>query len=73
MIPSKEESLKAIRKRLSYKFFQKELEFCSKPHTVEEQLRHLMNIIDDRNGWGSQTQANYAQESLELLLKDSKP
>lgn len=59
-----------IRNRKSYKTFQALKEFLdSKPKQVEI-LEKLHDIIDARNGYGSEKNANYARESLDLFIQD---
>ena len=60
-----------IRKRKSYQMFKEYLEYI-KIHTPEECLKELHKILDNRYSYGSEKAANYAIESLNLLLKDDK-
>jgi hypothetical protein len=59
-----------IRNRGSYKAFKEFKDFLDKEPKQVEILEKLHNIIDARNGYGSEKNANYARESLDLFIRD---
>ena len=61
-----------IRNRLSYIAFKELYRFlCNKP-SIEEVVRWVFEMMDARCCFGSIRNANYAKESMELVLKDGK-
>jgi len=65
------EEARRIRKRVSYREFQELARwFEEKDRSTEEFLRKLHAVINDRNGFHSETLSYYALESIELLLRD---
>jgi len=59
-----------IRNRKSYKLFAKEAKFFSKPRTLAQILRHIYELLDKGQAWGSQMHSAWAEESLRLAIKD---
>ncbi len=62
--------MKRIRKRQSYGMWKNILTFLNTNPTKAQILRRFLKEIDDARGFGSETAAIYAEESLEQLLKD---
>ena len=67
MDPVNHENADKIRKRKGYQQW-KELD--ERVHYTAEQLDAIYDFIDDRNGWGSITQADYAWENLTQYVYD---
>lgn len=61
---------KRIRKRQSYAFWLNLLRYFESKHKPKEILRKMFSVLDDRQSFGSMTNASYSKESLELMLKD---
>lgn len=61
-----------IRKRGSYVEFDNFLSFLNTRPSKKKVLYKLHEIIDGRRAYGSQTNSDYALESLRLLIKDKK-
>lgn len=59
-----------IRNRQSYKLFKEWFEFLKANPTESAILKKLFYLLNSRCAFGSETNANYAWESLELLIKD---
>jgi len=59
-----------IRKRQSYRFFKKLYEWLKTSPPPEEILWKLFKILDDRHVFGSAANAEYARESIELILSE---
>ena len=66
----KDEKLRRIRNRASYVLFQELYEFLSKKPCVADVLRKIHDILDAKWSFGSERNAEYAAESLELVLRD---
>lgn len=60
-----------IRKRKSYILF-KELKEIVEKGNVKDTMNGIFSLIEKYKGFGYQTQANYAKESLELLLTEKE-
>jgi hypothetical protein len=60
-----------IRKRKSYQEFKEFLEVV-KTNDVQKIMKHHFSALDRKRAFNSQTSAIYAQEALNLLLKDEK-
>ena len=63
---------KRIRKRHSYKYFTDLLKKLPETSTKEEVLKLIHKSIDEFWGYKSHTKSIWAEESLYLVLKDSK-
>lgn len=61
-----------IRTRVSYRRFKDLLEFLNKKPSKKALLEKFHTTIDNANGYGSQTNANAALESLQLVVKENK-
>jgi hypothetical protein len=59
-----------IRKRASYELFRDMADFFRQEHSTQEIMEYIYCTIDSCKGWGSETNAWYAKESLFYLLKD---
>ena len=59
-----------IRNRKSFQRFSEWAEFLIKQPRPQEILMKLFDEFDGRNAFGSETQAAYSRESLELVLQD---
>jgi len=67
----KYEKLRRIRNRASYVLFQELYEFLSKKPNVADILRKIHDILDSKWSYGSERNAEYAAESLDLVLRDN--
>jgi Asp-tRNA(Asn)/Glu-tRNA(Gln) amidotransferase B subunit len=63
--------LERVRLRTSYRTFQQLLKYLNTDPDKKAILQAVYNILDQHRAFGSATNSEYAQESLELLLKDS--
>ena len=62
--------LHRIRNRASYLLFQQLYDFLNKKPSVADILRKFHDILDAKWSFGSERNAEYAAESLELVLRD---
>jgi len=69
----KDEKLRRIRNRASYCLFQELYDFLNEKPSVADILRKIHDILDARWSFGSERNAEYAAESLELVLRDNGP
>ena len=67
----KDEKVTRIRTRASYLLFQQLYDFLNKKLSVVDILSKFYDILDERRSFGSIRNAEYAAESLSLVLKDS--
>lgn len=58
-----------IRKRKSYTMFKKIAQMI-KQGKQGEILKEIHNSIDERRGYGSETNSVYAEQSLNLVIKE---
>jgi len=65
------EKLRRIRARASYRLFRELYDFLKGSPTTPAILRKVHDILDARRSFGSERNAVYAAESLELVLKDN--
>ena len=63
--------LQRIRARASYVLFQQLYDFLNKKPSVADILRKFHDILDERRSFGSERNAEYAEESLGLVLRDN--
>jgi len=63
--------IRQIRTRASYHLFKELYDFLETNRNIADILRKLYEILDSRHGFGSRTNAVYAAESLEQVLKDN--
>lgn len=66
-------SVEKVRTRRSYKKFSEFLDFIESEGIQKNRLGFLKKIhstIDEVRGFGSETNSNYAMESIEQLAKD---
>lgn len=61
---------KLIHKRKSYSEFAEWLKFLNTKPSKAEILRRVFSTVDNHRGYGSNTQSDYAKESLELLIQE---
>jgi len=66
-----DEKLRRIRARASYRLFRELYDFLSGKRSTADVLRKVHDILDARWSFGSERNAAYAAESLELVLKDN--
>ena len=64
--------LHRIRARASYVLFRELYDFLNKKPTVANILRKFYDIVDERRSFGSVRNAECAEESLNLVLKDNR-
>jgi hypothetical protein len=63
--------IQRIRGRASYLLFQKLCDFLKTNPSMENILRKFYETLDARGGFGSRRNAEYAAESLVLVLEDN--
>ena len=68
---TRNDKLLRIRKRASYRFFQQLYEFLKDSPSVADIMRKFNDILDAKRSYGSGRNARYAEESLELVLRDN--
>ena len=61
-----------IRKRKSYERFKLILEAISLNVSVDEKMKYIYLQMNDMYAFGSRKNADFALESLKLLLNDNK-
>ena len=59
-----------IRSRQSYMYWKKVIPYFKQPHTQKEQVENLYSTLDSWSAFGSQTNADYNKESMELAMKE---
>jgi len=72
MTPEKEQEkkLERIRNRRSYAYFRELIQWLMTGPSVEEVARDIYRTLDEKHAFGSMANAEYAEESLELALRD---
>jgi len=65
------EKLRRIRRRASYRLFRELYDFLNGRPSTPAIVRKVHDILDARCSFGSERNAEYAAESLELVLKDN--
>ena len=60
-----------IRARSSYLLFQQLCDFLKTNPSMENILRKFYETLDAKGGFGSRRNAEYAAESLDLVLEDN--
>jgi transcription termination factor NusB len=63
--------LQRIRTRASYLLFQQLYDFLNNKPSVADILRKFYDVLDARKNFGSRQNAEYAAESLSLVLKNN--
>ena len=71
-ISKKDRRIERIRNRSSYIMFQQLYSFLETKPDIADILRKFYDILDARCSFGSRRNAEYAEESLDLVLKDKK-
>jgi len=59
-----------IRHRASYKLFEQLYEFLAAKPSVKDILKKFYEVLDAKKGFANRQNAEYAAESLALVLKD---
>ncbi len=62
--------IERIRARASYMLFQELYDFLENRPAIADILRKFYNILDGRCSFGSRKNAEYAEESLDWVLRD---
>ena len=62
--------IERIRARASYILFRELYDFLENKPAIVDILRKFYDILDGRYSFGSRKNAEYAEESLDWLLKD---
>ncbi len=62
--------IERIRARASYLLFQQLYDFLGERPAIADILRKFYDILDGRCSFGSRKNAEYAEESLDWVLKD---
>ena len=68
---TKDDKIMRVRARASYRLFEQLYDFLNKKPSVADILRKFHDILDAKKGFGSRRNAEFAAESLELVLKDN--
>ena len=68
---SKDDELVRVRNRATYQFFQELYEFLHKEPGIVDIMRKFYDVLDAKKAYGSERHAMYAEESLELVLRDN--
>jgi len=63
--------IERIRARASYLLFQQLYNFLASRPTKADILRKFYDVLDAKGGFGSIRNAEYAEESLDWVLKDN--
>jgi len=66
-----DKKLARIRARTSYRLFKQLYDFLNKKPSVADILRKFYDVLDAKRSFGSERNAEYAAESLELVLRDN--
>ena len=66
------QKLRRVRARASYLLFRQLYDFLKTGPSAADVLRKLYDILDGRRSFGSVRNAQYAAESLELVLRDNE-
>lgn len=59
-----------VRKRSSYSVWKRMAEFLDSKPTITEILRYVHNYLDTNHMYGTEQQAMWSEESLELVIRD---
>lgn len=59
-----------IRNRASYELFQQLYDFLKSGPNIGDVLRKFYDVLDARRSFGSRRNAEYAEESLKMVLRD---
>jgi hypothetical protein len=59
-----------IRKRKSYRFFKELYEWLKTNPSPDDIMREVFRILNEKQAFGTATNAHYARESMELVLND---
>ena len=66
----KDKRIERIRARASYMLFQELYDFLENRPAIADVLRKLYDILNAKCSFGSRKNAEYAEESLDWVLKD---
>ena len=66
------QKVERIRARSSYVLFQRLYVFLKTNPEIAVIMRRFYEILDARGGFGSRKNAEYAKESLDLVLRDKQ-
>jgi hypothetical protein len=69
-VSQQHKSIERIRARASYILFQELYDFLGQRPAIADILRKFYDIMDGRCSFGSRKNAEYAEESLDWVLKD---
>ena len=61
-----------IRNRQSYNTFKELYRFLSNEPCIKAIMQRVFDMLDERYSFGSIRNANYAEESMKLVLKDAE-
>lgn len=64
--------IQRIRAKASYFLFRQLYDFLKTEPSIPNILGKFYDILDSRHGFGSRTNAHYAAESLDWVLKDNE-
>ena len=69
-VSQQHKKIERIRARASYIMFRELYGFLEKRPSITEVLRKFFNILNAKCSFGSRKNAEYAEESLDWVLKD---
>ena len=69
-VSQEDKRIERIRNRSSYLLFQELYDFLEDRPAIADILRKFYGILDGRCSFGSRKNAEYAEESLDWVLKD---
>ena len=69
-VSQQHKKIERIRARSSYLLFQQLYDFLEERPAIVEVLRKFYDILDGRCSFGSRKNAEYAEESLDWVLRD---
>ncbi len=70
VVSQQHKKIERIRARASYLLFQQLYDFLEKRPAITEVLRKFYDILNAKCSFGSRKNAEYAEESLDWVLKD---
>ena len=69
-VNQEDKRIERIRARASYILFQELYDFLGERPAIADILRRFYNILNGKCSFGSRKNAEYAEESLDWVLKD---
>jgi len=69
-LPDDPKKLAEIRQRKSYDMFKELGDYFLTSPSVEDGLRYINGLLNEKSAYGSMTAAGYAAESMELVIRE---